>query len=147
MFLKVFINILYLWKSKFNVSDNCFESLLKIVQYFLMMIQASVNGLEYIIDFFPNTLYKAKQHVGLDKDGFIKFVCCEKCNKLYTYSEVTYIDRHNNKHSNLCNHIQFPNHTQNRMRQPCGTLLMKKVTTLNGKESFFYPFKVYTYHH
>jgi len=97
------------------------------------------------VEIFPSTIFRAKKILGLDKDQFLKFICCPKCNKLYNYSEATHIDRFGVKHSELCSNIRFPDHPQERMRASCNTALMKEVVTLNGKGKQFYPYKVYTF--
>lgn len=143
----VFCHLLYSWKTIMNVSDSCFECLLKIISYFiqLMKLITSAETLDMLLEIFPRTIYKIKRLLGLDRDDFIKYVCCPKCNHLYKYIDATSTDRNGVVRSTLCSYIRFENHTQAKMRQPCGEALMKEVITLNGKGKHFYPHKVYVF--
>lgn len=99
----------------------------------MVQLILSADNFQVFVDLFPKTLYKVKKLIGFDKDQFIKYVCCPKCNKLYKYSDAIYIDRHGLKHSVLCNNVKFPNHPQEKMRAPCKEALMKEVIAINGK--------------
>ena len=69
----------------------------------------------------------------------------QKCHKLFTYHDAQFVDRENKKHSKTCDHIRFPNHPQQRMRDDCGAELMRKYVSADGERIFLYPYKVYTY--
>lgn len=47
------------------------------------------------------------------------------------------------KSSAFCANVDFPNHTQERFRKPCGAKLMKTVCNIDATKSFLYPYKVY----
>ena len=145
--IAVFCRLLFAWKSFQSISDNCFERLLKIIQFFLQLLQLVLDSqlFQQILDIFPFTIYKLKKVIGLDHDNFIKFICCPKCNTLYQYKDALVTDSSGLKRSQLCSFVLFPNHTQRRMREPCGTALMKEVYSISGKEKHCYPYKVYVY--
>ena len=47
--------------------------------------------------------------------------------------------------SKKCTHVAFPNHPMARFRQPCNTVLMKKMTSANGTKNYLYTKRVYCY--
>eukprot|EP00112_Aurelia_sp_Birch-Aquarium-sp1_P001570 Seg1170.4 transcript_id=Seg1170.4/GoldUCD/mRNA.D3Y31 product="hypothetical protein" protein_id=Seg1170.4/GoldUCD/D3Y31 len=62
----IFIHMVFAWQMTFSVSDNCVDSLLHIISYFLTMIQYTL-GFQTLCDVaesFPKTLFKAKKFVG-----------------------------------------------------------------------------------
>ncbi len=122
------------------------ESLLKIVFHFLTMINftSGFSGLCELADNFPATLFKARRYIGHDKDDFLKIISCSKCHKLYTYEQAV-VTEGDKTISRTCNHVRFPNHPQQRMREECGNALMKTVVSADGKKSYLYPLKTYCY--
>ena len=138
--------MVFAWQMTFSVSDNCVDSLLHIISYFLTMIQYTVGfqTLCGVAESFPKTFFKAKKFVGLDSDDFVKFVVCPKCHKLFTYDQA-FEHKDGKKQSNFCDYVRFPNHTQERMREACGAPLMKTVVSGNGKKQSLYPYKIFSY--
>ena len=130
----------------FSISDSCLESLLSIIGYFFTLCQLALGKDLFgsVVEEFPSTVYKARRYVGLEKDEFIKFIACPKCDKLYTYSQ-SFLMINGRKASNRCDYVAFPDHPHERFRQECGTLLMKTVWASDGKKTSLYPFKIYTY--
>lgn len=101
----------------FSVSDTSVDTLLNILHYFCSMIHfvfgfAEINR---ILDTFPETIYKARKYIALDKDEFIKFIVCPNCHKLYSYEQAIEIIN-GIKCSKTCDYVRYPNHTQQRMR-------------------------------
>ena len=142
----VFIHLIFAWQMTFSVSDRCVDSLLNIVRYFFTMMQFvfGINGFCEIVDAIPGTIYKARKFIGLEQDEFIKFIVCSKCHKLYTYEQAC--ETVNGiKCSKKCGFVRYPNHPQGRMRELCGTPLMKVVVSADGKRKSLYPFKTYCY--
>lgn len=132
--------LIFKWQSKHYISDNAIVKLVHIIKHMLTLLQMIIQNeiLGNILDNFP-TLTNAKKLLGFSKDSFIKYVCCPKCCTLYNYNEcLTTADKR-------CNHIKYPNHTQERYRQPCNELLMKKVLSVQNKKTYLYPKNVYAY--
>lgn len=142
----MFVHLLFAWQTKFSISDNCVDTLLNIVLYFLTTLQF-VFGFEsfcHIVDLFPGTLYKARKLLNLHVDEFVKFVVCPACHKLFAFDDAI-VMVNGRRESKLCDHVKYPNHPNLAWRKPCGSPLMKKVLSANGKNSSFYPVKVYCY--
>ena len=130
----------------FNLSDNCIDSILNILGYFLATIQLSICNETFsnIVHNFPRTIHKARLYANLDRDEFRKFIVCPKCCKLYTFEQSSVV-RNGKKESKLCDHNAFPNHPQERYRQPCGASLMKTVLSADGRKQSLYPYKTFCY--
>ena len=105
----------------------------------------NIEALSNILSYFPTSMYACKEVIGLSKDKFIKYVVCPQCSNLYSFKDATKEHRNGLLKSNFCSFVKFPNHSQQRMREPCGAKLMKELSTADGKKTFLYPFKVYTY--
>ena len=86
-------------------------------------------------------MYKSVDH----DQSFIKYVVCSNCNEIYHLHQCMYTVRLQH-YSKNCPYVQYPNHTQLRRRQPCGSLLLKtvEISSKAGKKMLI-PFKVYCY--
>eukprot|EP00112_Aurelia_sp_Birch-Aquarium-sp1_P009705 Seg2112.2 transcript_id=Seg2112.2/GoldUCD/mRNA.D3Y31 product="hypothetical protein" protein_id=Seg2112.2/GoldUCD/D3Y31 len=144
--IAVLMHLIFAWQMRFCVSDSCIDSVLGMIGYLLTMLQ-SIFGFDelcHLIEMFPSTKHRAKRFLGLDKDNFIKFVVCPSCDKLYTYQQAC-VSVNGCLQSRLCDYVPFPNHPQQRFREPCGAGLMKTVVSADGKRQVLYPKKVYCY--
>ena len=128
-------------------SDSSVEMLLGIFRFLIYLLH-SILGLETVkplLQSFPSTMYLAKKHVGNDRDEFEKFVVCQKCHSLCSYEDAVKKNKNGDNISSKCKTVPYPNHPHQSRRKPCGTRLMKKVLSLDGKKSYLYPKKVYCY--
>ena len=69
------------WQSLFRVSNTAMNILLRFVAGFfsLLVIRFNVNALKEFVDQLPHSISKAKKLIGSDKDEFLKFASCPKC--------------------------------------------------------------------
>ena len=96
-----------------------------------------------VISLLPCSLYLAWKLLHLHDDNFIRYVVCPKCESLYEYHEC--ICRVGNElESKRCTYIAFKNHPFVRYRNPCDTVLLKKVSLKHGKTKLV-PKKEYPY--
>ena len=70
--------------------------------------------------------------MGLVGDKFGKYVVCPNCSSVYTFKD-SYRQVGTQNVSKTCTFVRFPNHRQRRMRNPCGTKLLKEVTLSDGR--------------
>lgn len=111
---------------------------LKFFKVFFSILGQFSKVLADIAVLIPSLLYQAKC-----KPQFVKYVVCRKCHCIYYFSEcIEGYQRY--AQSKLCPFQQFPMHPHERMRRPCGTLLLKSVESASGK-TYLYPYLTYCY--
>lgn len=107
----------------FSISDAAFSYILKFLSVFLgLFSQVIYPSGNLFTAKVPSSIYMMRQMLGGIKK-FTRFVVCRKCNHIYELEECK--DR--NGQGKKCPFVRFPNHSQRRMRQPCGTILLKTV--------------------
>ncbi len=136
------ILLAFFW-TYFPISDNAMEFLLLSLKRFFQAASISSNWLAAFAFAFPGSLYLFRKQIGLDGDKFTKYVVCPSCCALYKF-EDSFRAVGTRKVSKTCSFVRFPKHKQRRMRNPCGTTLLKEVTTKNGATRP-YPHKIYCY--
>ncbi|KAI8514444.1 hypothetical protein Bbelb_070350 [Branchiostoma belcheri] len=84
---------------------------------------------------------------GLNRDDFVKFVVCPKCRTRYTMEEAYRTKANGEKVSRKCEFVPFYSHPHRRseLRRKCGTVLMKKVKSINGDGEYLYPKSTFCY--
>ncbi|KAI8485685.1 hypothetical protein Bbelb_365190 [Branchiostoma belcheri] len=84
---------------------------------------------------------------GLHRDDFVKFVVCPKCRTRYTMEEAYRTKANGEKVSRKCEFVPFYSHPHRRseLRRKCGTVLMKKVKSINGDGEYLYPKSTFCY--
>ncbi|XP_078703166.1 uncharacterized protein LOC144928530 isoform X3 [Branchiostoma floridae x Branchiostoma belcheri] len=139
--MTTFLLYLNVWKSKFNVSDSALAVLLAILKSFLLALgnMLNVKMVKSLATFFPETLYKFRKTLGLDRDDFTRYVVCPSCDSVYTKDQarIALRDRHGNivgYKSAKCSFVEFPAHNQRKFRRPCGTVLMKTFFRKDGRK-------------
>ena len=82
---KFILKALFKWQSKYSVTDSCILSFFKLLKIFLLTINLVVKSeyLENLIIDIPETLYSARQIIGLNRDDFKQYVVCSKCYAIY----------------------------------------------------------------
>ena len=79
----------------------------------------------------PNLVtYLMRQMIDGAKE-FARFVVCRKCSLVYKLKDC----KERNGKSKTCQFVSFPNHPHRRMRQPCGTILLKTVELSSKKKT------------
>lgn len=138
---KWIVYFLMLMYTKFKLSDKVFSFFLKFLKVLLSILGSYSDICAGIAESLPSSLYGVRTLHNCPK--FTKFVACKKCHCLY-YLKDCQEGQHNHKRSKLCAFIQYPNHTQLRMRKPCGATLLKTVELAGGR-TFLYPYMTYCY--
>jgi len=83
------------------------------------------------------------KYLSIDNLNFRRYVVCKKCHQIYYLAECIE-GVGSTQRSKFCSFKNFPHHPCRRMREPCGTLLLKTVEFASGKRHF-YPFLTYCY--
>ena len=125
----------------FHISDNALSFCIKFFKVFFSVLGRFCKVSAEIAECLPSSLYAAK--VGINQPKFQKYVVCKKCHKIYLFSDCIEGPRMA-RTSRLCPFKQFPNHRQERMRRPCGTVLLKTVELASGVRHL-YPRLTYCY--
>ena len=130
-------------QAAFHISDRAIGCIFRFLATFLVVMSKVFPSISPLATAFPTSLYKAKQSLNLQHQPSKTFVTCRKRHKLYDMKEC--VQYHgSSKTSRHCSFVQFPNHPQRTMRQPCGELLLKSVE-LASQKVYLYPFKLYCY--
>ena len=138
---KKFVQLLFLYQTTVFLSDNNFVMLLDVIRFFVWILWSvlSHNLLKELYDSLPKTMYMAKKMIGIDEDSmYIRWVVCINCSQLYSWDEVV-----EKRTVVKCSHVKYPNHPRRSGRKPCGTRLIKKVVSADGRKVNCYPRKIY----
>ena len=124
MLMKWIVVFIFRLRIMFSISDAASNYILKFLSVFLGLFGKIISPRNFVLANFkmPSSIYLMKQMLGGIKD-FKRFVVCRKCSHVYELENCK--DR--NGLSKTCSFVCFPNHPQRRMRQPCGTILLKTV--------------------
>ena len=125
----------------FHISDNALSFCIRFFKVFFSVLGRFCKVSAEIAECLPSSLYAAK--VGINQPKFRKYVVCKKCHKIYFFSDCIEGPRMA-RTSRLCPFKPFPNHRQERMRRPCGTVLLKTVELASGVRHL-YPRLTYCY--
>ena len=134
-------------QAAFRLTDRATFALLSFLKAFLKVLgRVSTSSLiSSLSAVFPSSLYAAKRYIGNipSMRTFTRYVLCSLCHSLYSLdSSVEGSGRY--QKGKLCSFVQFPNHPQRRMCQPCRNVLVKSVELATGRK-LFYPYLVYCY--
>ena len=116
------------------MSDAGIEILLLFISTFFSLL-AQVFTSDKLVAFarkLPKTIYRAKKLIGANVDNFLRYTVCPKCYHLYPVESCKVQLADGSIVSKLCDHVEFPEHPHITQRQPCTTVLMKKVKTSAG---------------
>ena len=136
---------LLLWQSIFRISNIAMEVLLKSLSLLLNLFRKPVSDEKTNVSYnIPNTVPAAfKLLFRKNKDEFITYVVCPKCDSIYDYDDCIATTAFGKKESKKCRFISSPNHPHASRRQECKALLLKKVRA--GKDYKLVPIKEYPY--
>ena len=137
--VKQFLIALLTWQQSHNVSDRAVQELLKIT-HSLFTTNTSFSQQE-LSNIFPETLYSLYKILGMQGDDFVKYVCCQKCTKIYRYDEVVQIDSSGLKYmASKCTNKMYE---KGKYAQRCGGVLMNETVVNNVKD--YTPVKVFCF--
>ena len=143
--IQAFLGLLFLWQAQFRVSDTGVNMLISVLHQFLIVLNTIFvsESFERFALSFPTSIYLAKKMCNSNTEHFKRYVSCPTCHCLYHYDDAFRIAVDGEHVTRKCSFVSFPNHPHLNKRMPCGTSLMKNVTSMNGKKNFLYPYKVY----
>ena len=136
------ILLAYFW-TFFPIPDNAMEFLLLSLKRCFETLSFTNPWCTAFAVAFPGSLYLFRKEMGLVGHKFDKYVVCPNCSSVYTFKD-SYRQVGTRNVSKTCTFVRFPNHRQRRMRNPCGTKLLKEVTLSDGTTRL-YPHKLYCY--
>ena len=78
------------WQYRYKISDAAITELFKFIEAFLWMctmfgVFTVKNKAVGFLSWIPNSLYKARKLLKLNRDDFDKYVPCPKCDTIYQY--------------------------------------------------------------
>ena len=130
--IQLYLYFLFMFQTLFRLSDTALDILLKF-------LSTTPSG---FTDLLPNSIYSARKMVGNQRDNFNRYVCCPKCQTLYSCVNdcvMSCLEVIRNQRN-----VQFPSHPQTQHRQPCNAFLMKKFKS-KAKNIVLYPQRIYCY--
>ena len=130
---------LCLWSSFCVISDNALEILLEFLRAVFDSLTTVVPAIGSFASLFPKSLYLLKKQLGIDKDEFVKYFVCPKCDTLYNFDDC-HVLQHRKRVSKKCTFVEFPNHRQHFRRTEYGEPLLQEVTLKSG-QTRLYPLK------
>ena len=125
--LRTLCVLLLTLKSSFNLSEACFRVILLLLMFsfkiILHLVKVDQSEVKHFLDSFPKTEYTVRTFAGMEKSDhfFTNLVCCRECYTLYPEIDKWNIYRHSKPEDFLCEHVQFPRHTQVARRTKCNT--------------------------
>lgn len=135
------IRFLFCIQAVFHVSDTALSFCIKFFKVFFSVLGRFCKVSTEIAECLPRSIYAAK--LGINQLQFQKYVVCKKCHRIYLFSQCIQGPK-TARTSKLCTFTQFPRHPQERMRRPCGTILLKSVELASGA-IHLYPRLTYCY--
>ena len=125
----------------YHISDNALGLFVRFFKVFFSILGHFCKVSAKISEYWPSSLYRVKHWIGSLK--FRKYVVCKKCHRIYFFSECI-LGPENSPSSKTCSFQPFPRHPQQRMRKPCGSVLLKSVEYASGITRL-YPRLTYCY--
>lgn len=125
----------------FHLSDTVLSFFLGFFRAYMSVLGRFSKMCADIAQCLPSSLYKAR--LLENKLIFDKYVVCKQCHNVYPFSDCVEGPR-NARRSKACPFQHFPSHPQQRMRKPCGSVLLKTVELASGK-TYLYPRLTYCY--
>ena len=136
------VGFLLLLQARHYIPDSAMNALLKFLCVLFSVLGRFSPVIASMASAIPSSVYSLGRAVG-NSVGFMKYVVCPKCHKLYKLSDcISQVGARQS--STLCTFIQFPNHPYRRFRVECGQLLLKTVYFSSGR-LILYPFKVFPF--
>lgn len=88
--------IRWLWSPFCIISDNALESLPEFLRAVLDSLATVVPTIGSFAALFSKSLHLLQKQLGIDKDEFVKYVVCPKCDTLYNFDDC-YVLHHSKR--------------------------------------------------
>jgi hypothetical protein len=118
------LHFLLFVQAVYHISDNALRFFVRFFKVFFSVLGRFCKVSAEISEYWPSSLYQVKHRIGTCK--FQKYVVCKKCHRINFFSECIQGPRCSPS-SKTCSFQPFPQHPQQRMRKPCGSVLLKSV--------------------
>ena len=102
-----------MWQTYYFIPNVAVEALLKFLIGFLGIFIKDIDQK------IPKSLYLLWKQLDVSDDKFTRYTVCSKCHHCYSFEEAIKLK--------VCSHVEFPNHRNQKYRQPCGTKLVNEV--------------------
>lgn len=120
------------FKVIYNVSDQALVLLLRFFKYIIFLIGTAFNIPQLKDAVYPQSIRGCYSYINLDPHIYREYIVCPGCHMLYDHTVTSLTSGTSiNPQSTKCSFIEFPNHPQERFRQPCNTILLQKVQRKN----------------
>lgn len=132
------------WQAIFKIPNIAISVVLKFLNILLCKFSEYLKSpkLKEISAIFPETLLKAQRFQSVVRDDYKMLIVCPTCYCTYEYEDC--LSKKNGGNITSCTFVRFPKHSQARMRERCGTPLLKTVRT-SSKKTLLRPVKVFCY--
>lgn len=128
------------WSYKYNITQNAFNSLLKLIGLFFSALSNLYPLLQPVFSLFPVSLHLFKKVLHINENNFVQYVVCPSCHSLYDYKNCF----DHLKKPKTCSYVRFPEHRMLAHRSPCQSRLLAEITLRSGCHKF-YPLKFYCF--
>ena len=144
--LRIMLTFILVWQFCFNISDVAIGVLMAFLYNFLRLLNSlwKSDGIHSLLEKSPRSYKSALYHLGLDKELFVQYVVCPKCDAIYDYKDCIQSLRCGKQCSATCSRIPFPNHPHASRRMKCGATLLRSVRIKGGRTNW-HPRKSYCY--
>ena len=110
----------------YNVSDHAILLLLRFTKYLIHKVGTTFAISQLCKDDiqFPKTIHGCYSFLKQNKSPCTEFIACPSCHMLYDQSILVSSTR---TQIPKCSFVEFPNHPQQRFRQPCNATLLNVI--------------------
>lgn len=135
------LHFLMFMQASFHLSDNVVSYFIRFFHVFFLVLGRFCGVSAEIAQCFPSSLHRAKLFE--NRVDFRRYVVCKKCHSVYLFSDCVEGFR-GARRSKVCSFQRFPLHPHERLRTPCGAILLKSVEFASGV-TYLYPRLTYCY--
>ena len=127
------------------MTENALQHILRFMKYFVKLLGTIYKcpALHKVSDRIPLKVITAEKILGIHDREVIEYVVCPSCHSIYSYEDCILTVGNGQTQSKLCQHIKYPNHPHPSKRKPCGTVLLKTVSSKKGNKlipNLIYPY-------
>lgn len=126
--LQFIVLFLLSWQAIFRIPNVAIDLAFKFFNVLLVKLSGYLGStkLNELVAIFPNTLLKAQKLQSIERDDYQTLIVCPKCCCTYEHEDCLTMKNRCGRITN-CTFVPFPKHSQSRMRQACGTPLLKTI--------------------
>ena len=124
--LQTLVIFLSFFQLKFHIPERGMTMLLKFIHGLIKtiaLIASPTSALVWLKDNFPSSTFLLKKHSGAGSLVLKEFVLCSKCHSMYNLEDCI----NSTSTPKQCQYVAYPNHPHISRREPCNSVLMKKV--------------------